>query len=187
MKKALALFQILLLLLAVSACYNEEVTDIKSLLPEKSVAADSGEEENRIIFSSVEQMTAVCDCVIEGEVADSGTPIRRYDELAGSENSMTAFTVTVQNVLLGENVPDTICILQTKQEVSYRKGEHIISFLYALEDVPNYMSVGREEGNFRVVRVVYNEKPVDLIQSFSSRDMLQYDGKSLSDFLQLVK
>ena len=189
MKKALALFQIFLLLLAVSACYDEEVTDIKSLLPEKGAVETDEEQpdENRIIFNAVEQLMAVSDCIIEGEVLDDGSPLSRHDELSDSDNDMVAFQVKVLNPIRGENIPEEITILQDIGEIKYQKGEHIISFLYALEDVPNYMSVGREEANFRVVQVTYNEKTVDLVQCFSSQNMLQYDGKSLSDFLKLLK
>ena len=113
---------------------------------------------------------------------------------------MTYFKIEIQSTLKGEDLPQEIIIVQKGTssdtgEVKYQKGEHIISFLRQLEnDIPGteeapycYMSIGCEDANFRIVEVEYNGKPVSVVQCFSAENMLQYDGKSLSDFLNLLK
>ncbi len=195
MKKIFAVIQSILFTLALCAC-AEEVIDIRSLLPEKE--AIIGQSADRPMYSSVEQLAEASDCIIEGEVLDEGTVYSPSEE-STEGGSMMYFTVKVLKDIKGDTA-DQILIVQkgaTREdaEVKYKKGEHIISFLYQYEEsIPGaeespyrYMSIGCEDANFRVVEVEYNGKPVSVVQCFSADNMLQYDGKSLSDFLNLLK
>lgn len=197
MKKVFTVVQAILFFLTLCAC-TEEVIDIKSLLPEKEVIA--GQSADRPIYSSVEQLAEVSDCIIEGEVLDEGTVYSASDESAEGGNRMY-FTVKVLKNIKGNTASDKIIIAQQgaareESEVKYQKGEHIISFLYQYEEsIPGtepgypcyYMSAACEDANFRVVQVEYNGKPVSVVQCFGSENLLQYDGKSLSDFLKLLQ
>lgn len=197
MKKIVAVIQSILFTLALCAC-SEEVIDIRSLLPEKEII--TGQSADRPIYSSAEQLAEVSDCIIEGEVLDDGTVYSASEESAES-GSMMYFTVKVLKSIKGDPAADTVIIAQKggareDAEVKYKKGEHIISFLYQYEEtVPGtekeypcyYMSVACEDANFRVVQIEYNGKPVSVVQSFGSENILQYDGRSLSDFLKLLQ
>lgn len=198
MKKLFAAIQVLFLICSVCACTEETVTDIRNLLPEKKVIEQS--PTDRGVYTSAEQLIEGSDCIIEGIVLDEGTVYHSSDIYAEDEPDMTYFKVGIQSILKGEDLPRDILIVQRGTspdtgEVKYKKGEHIISFLRQLEnDIPGaeespyrYMSIGCEDANFRVVEVEYNGKPVSVVQCFSADNMLQYDGKSLSDFLQLLK
>ncbi len=196
MKKLFSVIQIICFSLGLYAC-TEEVIDIRSLLPEKEAIA--GQSADRPIYSSAEQLAEASDCIIEGEVLDEGTVYNPSEE-STEGGSIMYFTVKVLKDIKGD-AADQILIAQkgaTREdtEVKYKKGEHIIAFLYQYEEsIPGveqeypcyYMSIACEDANFRVVEVEYNGKPVSVVQCFSSENMLQYDGKSLSDFLNLLK
>lgn len=198
MKKLFAAIQVLFLIFSVCACTEEDVTDIRNLLPEKKVIEQ--ELTDRGIYTSIEQLIEGSDCIIEGTVLDDGTAYHSSDVYAEDEPDMTYFKIEIQSTLKGQDLPQEIIIVQkgtspNSGEVKYQKGEHIISFLRQLEnDIPGteefpyrYMSIGCEDANFRVVEVEYNGKSVSVVQCFSAENMLQYDGKSLSDFLNLLK
>lgn len=201
MKKILTAIQIVFLFLSFCAC-TEEVTDIKSLLPQKEVIKSdkSDSPTDKMIYNSIDQLVMASDCIIEGEVLDEGTVYSAYDEYLGADCGMMYFKIKVLNIIKGDDIADEIIIAQLgastdSMEVKYKKGEHIISFLYQLdnsipgtEEYPySYTSVSNEDGNFRVVQVEYNKKLVSIVQCFGSVNILQYDGKSLSDFLNLLK
>ena len=103
MKKLFSAIQILFLICSVCACTEEDVTDIRSLLPEKKVIDQ--EPTNRGIYSAAEQLIAGSDCIIEGAVLDEGTVYRSSDAYAEDEPDMTYFKIEIQNILKGENLP----------------------------------------------------------------------------------
>ena len=62
MKKLFVAIQVLFLIFSVCACTEEDVTDIRNLLPEKKVIEQ--ELTDRGVYTSVEQLLEGSDCII---------------------------------------------------------------------------------------------------------------------------